>query len=140
MSSSNRENVANEAIEFHDSTVGAIQIEPDSVTIRLEPAIVHRSTGPPGESPSSCWAQEAELYLPGGVIQGTAPPLPCELWDGSIALDGKPFDGLLPAPWETSRSVCVVLDFIDGTALRIESLGMRTSLRSDAKYLDDFNP
>jgi hypothetical protein len=137
MSESSREPVMNQAIEFHDSTVSDIRVESGGLTIRLSPAIVHRSTGTPGEAPGTCWAQDAELYLPGATVQGSTPQLPCTLSDDSLALGGAPFYGLLPVPWKTSGSTLLELVFVDGETIRIEAIGLRISLTGVAKYLDD---
>ena len=125
------------AIEFHDSTVSDIRAERGRLTIHLAPAILHRSIGQPGEELGDCWAQNGVLILPDGALRGVAPPLPCQLWDGSATLDGRAFVNVVPLNLP-SRVTCIVLKFADGRTVEIQARGFEYKPLGDPEFLDSF--
>src|SRR5262249_61391180 len=74
----------NAAIEIHDSVLNAIAAAQDRVTMWLDPAYVHQSSGRPGYDPGSGWSQAVEIVLFGGQIETPLPEMPCTLDDGRV--------------------------------------------------------
>ena len=126
----------NRAMEFHDSTFDCVEGEGAHLALRFSAAYINQSEGKPGVDPGSGWVQELRLHISDASLSGEILDLPCDLWDGSVSLDGQRFDNCVPIPLDYRGRVEVNLErhgklTVVGTRLQVGLLGQ-------PKYVEDF--
>jgi len=124
----------NRAIEFHDSEFRAMRLDARLVRVRLS-AYVHASKGKPGRDAGTGWIQECELLIHAPRIEGFL-PAGTILADGSLCIDERLYDGLVPIPFEASGAI--QLQF-QGEAGSLKIMGNRMSLIAlgEPKFVED---
>jgi hypothetical protein len=131
----------NRKIELHDSEVAEVRVSEGMVTVRFAPAYVHESAGEPGVDAGTGWIQDAELLIFEATLVGKIPPLPCDLDDGKMVIDGHEMDNMIPLPLESAGNVRFVGAFkYDDFMIEVVGKGCRVVLGPDATYVEEFTP
>jgi hypothetical protein len=127
----------NAAIEIHDSELSAIAAGQDRVTVRLDPAYVHRSSGRPGHDAGSGWSQPVEIVLFGGQIETPLPEMPCTLDDGRLS-GGADFVNVIPIPFALNSSLQFEAYTLQGDRIVIRGVAVEVKAAGEAKYVEEF--
>lgn len=127
----------NAAIEIHDSELSAIVVGQDRVTVRLDPAYVHRSPGRPGHDPGSGWLQPVEIVLFGGEIETPLPDMPCTL-DAGCFSGGADFVNGISMPFALMSAVKFEAYTLEGNRIVIRGAGIEVKAAGQAKYVEEF--
>jgi len=109
-----------DGVEFHDSRLAGVDPIGRDLVIRLAPAIVHRSEGGPGVDAGMVGLQEVEIVIHDAAGDPFPVRFPVDLADGSLAMAGRRWDGVVPIPFEAVGSVEVEAITEEG-----ERLGLR---------------
>jgi len=132
----------NQAIELHDSVLGAIFLADGGATLTFVHAYLHRSEGRPGIDPGTGWSQKAELIIDQATTINLPQSWPCTIADGVLELNGVAHANVIPLPLEGEKAR-LQLDVIepDGTFKVLEIKGSNLSWRliGEAEYLEDFS-
>ena len=126
----------NRALEFHDSTFDGIEREGTNLALRFSAAYIHQSDGKPGVDAGSGWVQELRLHISDASLTGEIHDLPCDLWDGSIALDDERFNNCVPIPLDYRGRIEVSLEH--ESKLTVVGSGLRVELLGEPKYVEEF--
>ena len=127
----------NAAVEFHDSKLGAIETESDKITIRFQPAYVHRSEGVPGIDAGTGWSQDAVMVLDGCTFSGNVAETPMAIWDGTFTVGDQAFNGYVPVPFDRVGDVQVSITLLDGSEIRISAKQVHFELLGDPTFVED---
>jgi hypothetical protein len=127
----------NAALEIHDSELSSIATGHDRVTVRLDPAYVHRSTGRPGYDAGSGWAQLVEIVLFGGQIETPLPEMPCTLDDGRLS-SGNELVDVIPIPFAVKSAIQFEAYTLHGHRIVIHGTGVEIVAAGEAKYVEEF--
>jgi len=129
----------NSAIELHDSVISQIQDRGRSVVVVFSPSYVHMSQGQPGIDTGSGWVQNARLTLAGASVSGNRPPLPENLWDGSLLVGGRKHHNADPIPLQARGPVELRLVFVSGHEVVVSGEAIELELTGEATYVEDFD-
>ncbi len=134
MNDSNRRS----AIEIYDSTLASVVDDGRNVVVALKPAYIHRSTGTPGVDPGGGWAQDAILRVENGTIDGSLPPMPCDLWEGSLQVGNQKIENIIPLPLDYQGAVTLVLVAQDESRFVIRGSAVFAILVGEPKFIEEF--
>jgi hypothetical protein len=129
----------NSAIEFHDSEVAAIVLDGDSVIVSFKEAYVHKSLGTPAVDPGTGWTQAARLFIGGASIEGVFPDFPCWIADGSLRIEGRDSDELIPIPLDRIGSVRLEILFHKDSHVVIVGNSAKLVLIGDPTYVEEYH-
>ena len=129
----------NRAIELHDSTL--VRLDHDGTDLVLElAAYVHASSGTPGVDEGSGWSQTAAMRVHGARRpHRKSPAAPISIADGSLTVDNRRFDNLLPAPLVAIGQTTLQLATSDGP-LALEGCGITIELTGPPTFIETFAP
>jgi len=99
----------NSAIELHDSEL--LDVELDSRgngTVTLD-AYVHRTDGQPGVSPGDGGLQRVRFSMEMMTTAGNVGSLPATIYEGSLALDNRNHDNVVPLPLQAAENAILTL-------------------------------
>jgi len=126
----------NAAIEFHDSTLVAVERRDDTVVVRLN-AYLHRSEGRPGYDAGTGWIQVVELTFAGGLVERSPAELPLELDDGELTSDFET-QFLLALPAASIGDIRFTTCGLYGDELIVRGNGLVVKTLDEARYVEDF--
>jgi hypothetical protein len=127
------------AIELHDSTIGAMDIVEGNLAVHFAPAYIHRSAGVPGADSGTGWSQNAVMIMSGVRHVSQLPPVPAEVSDGELEVDGRTHKNVLDlvAPFE--GEVCLRLTFDNGCEFEVRGDKLELKLEGDARFVEYFD-
>jgi hypothetical protein len=129
----------NEAYEFHDSTLSAINCDRGDCLIDLIPAYLHRSNGIPGVNAGQGFWQDVRIRIGGINEVPKLPLLPLSLHDGTVWFTGVSHQNVFPAGLSLRQKITVSLvPKIDGHALIFSGNSIVIELLGEAIFADDF--
>lgn len=125
-------------IELHDSIIQGYLDSGGKVTVRVAPAILHRSEYRPGIDAGSVYRAAFDLVFQNGKFEVAFSRLPTSLWEGSVEVGNDCFDNLLPFPFELQGPV--KLHCIEQNGNTAVIIGDSLSIRSVAEeiFVEDF--
>jgi hypothetical protein len=126
----------NAAIEFHDSTVIAVETNDAAVVVRLD-AYIHRAVGRPGFDAGTGWSQIVEMIFKVGIVEERPDALPCTLDDGSVS-GAETFDGLISLPESVDSAVRFEAHGLYGERLVIRGQGLTVIATGEPQYVEAF--
>jgi len=126
----------NSAIEFHDSVFQELRKEGASIQVVID-GYVFKSEGIPAVDLSTGWNQTTLFRLSDASFEGKPPGKGMWIGNGSLVLEGKPHNDLLPLPFEHSGKTELNLEFIDGTSLRVRGSSVKAVLTGEATFIED---
>jgi hypothetical protein len=129
--------MSNRAMEFHDSTFDGIEREGANLSLRFSAAYIHESEGEPGVDAGSGWIQELRFIISDASQIGEIVDLPCDLSNGSVCLDDRRLENVIPIPLDYRGRVELRLNQTNG--LTITGTSLRVELRGEPKYLEEFS-
>jgi hypothetical protein len=118
--------MANQSIEFHDSTLAVMWYEQSGEAVLVFKWLyIHESEGEPGVDAGVGWFQRAVLTLENASDAEFIRAWPCEIYDGEAVVDGVRHGNGFPLPLRCERSIRIVLEALDdeGSRRRIELEG-----------------
>jgi hypothetical protein len=127
----------NQAVELHDSVLERVTEASHGIVLRVA-AYVHRSSGVPGVDPGTGWSQPAEMtVLAGRVVARTGSP-PFSLAGGTLVVEGREIENVLPVPSSHAGPVQVRLEGAEGEQLVIVGEGLQLVVLDEPEYLEEF--
>jgi hypothetical protein len=130
--------LANSALEFHDSEVSSIEAVVGGIQVYFAAAHVHRSNGTPGVNAGKGYAQAVELRL------GEAATFTCNLHecvgrlsDGELRI-GDSLVNLIPLPFEGTGMVTLNLQFSSGTVFSAQGTSVNVSQTGSSRFVENF--
>lgn len=123
-------------MEFHDSTFNGVERDGANLVLRFSAAYIHKSEGEPGVDAGSGWVQKLRLHISDASQTGEIVHFPCNLWDGSVRLDDKRLENVIPIPLDYRGRVEIRLE--ETTALTITGTSLRVELCGEPKFVDEF--
>ena len=127
----------NSAIEFHDSEVADIAFDGDSVILSFKEAYVHKSLGTPAFDPGTGWTQAAKLFIGGASVEGVFPDFPCWIADGSLRIEGRDSNDLIPIPLDCTGRVRLEVHFHRDSRVTIAGNSAKLVLIGEPTYVED---
>lgn len=128
----------NSAIEIYDSTLTSLVQEGQRVIVELQPAYIHRSTGTPGVDPGGGWAQDVILVVENGTIEGGAPELPCDLWEGSLQVGNQTIENIIPLPLDYRGEVQLLLVTQTENRVIVRGSAISATPVGEPKFIEEF--
>jgi len=107
-----------DVLELADSRVSHVEWLGSVVRVHFSQAYLHKSTGRPGQDPSTAWSQEAELVMLEAAASGPLPPLPSTIAEGFLEVGGIRH-ALIPLPFRRKVGARLCLQFADGSTTEI---------------------
>jgi len=126
------------AIEIYDSTLTSVVNEGQRVTVDLQPAYIHRSTGMPGVDPGGGWAQDVILVVEKGTIAGDVTELPCDLWEGSLQVGNETIANIIPLPLDYRGEVELTLVTQTESRVIIRGSAISATPIGEPKFIEEF--
>jgi len=126
-------------IELHDSRVADIVTRDGTVTVHFATAYLHKSEGRPGCDAGTGWTQPARLVFEDGSLSGSF-PLPCDVADGELILDGERYDNHIPVPLASGAFAELRLVFTSIDTAIVRGRGVRLELVDEPEYVEEFEP
>jgi hypothetical protein len=128
----------NSAIEIYDSTLTSLVKEDQRVIVDLQPAYIHRSTGTPGVDPGEGWAQDVILVVEKGMIVGSVPELPCDLWEGSLRVGHQTIENIIPLPLDYRGDVQLILVTQTDSGVVVRGSAISATPVGEPKFIEEF--
>ena len=126
----------NAAVDFHDSTLTAIERRGDILVLVLAPAHVHKpGTDPNG--PGTGWLETVHMSVTGAEVHGDLSNAPQELWEGSLQCGESAYPGLAPVPLEFTGSVSLQLTAQSGCTLTVVGQAISITIVGTGTLLED---
>jgi hypothetical protein len=123
-------------LELADSRVSHIEWLGSAVRVHFSQACLHKSTGKPGQDPSTAWSQEAELVMLEAAASGPLPPLPNTIAEGFLEVGGIRH-ALIPLPFRRKVGARLYLQFTDGSETEISGKRPVVELHGTPIFLGD---
>lgn len=97
---------------FHDSVVRSAGRDGTDVVVILDPAYVYEAPENPAVEPGPVYRQAVELRFVAGRLRNTLPPdgKP-ELYGGSVQLDDRTLEEVVPLPFEAGGRATATLAY-----------------------------
>jgi hypothetical protein len=127
----------NDALELHDSRVGAFVRVGEQIIVFFTPAYLHRSKGRPGEDPGIGGWQAAALVISNAISSVELPDAPADIWTGRLYLGEEAYT-LLPVPLQASDPTKLYLHLDTPTELEITGHGAQLMLIGDPELTETF--
>ena len=134
-------NPMNSSVEFHDSKLlGVDQLSDDLGVVTLN-AIVHRSEGEPGFSPSDSGVQRVRLEIAAMRVDGDVGPLPAYIYEGSLSIEDAIHDNVIAFPMRTNgRTKLTVVLSDDARTVCVSGTGIAISAEGEFRFIERFVP
>lgn len=127
-----------EAIELHDSILGAVVRDGTDLIVRFTPAYVHRSEGLPGHDPGSGWSAEVTMRIGNGAARPVGVTLPAAISDGTVTLGDRTLSNLVPLPLRAGDRVRMVLMLASGEELELTGSSFDCAVSGPSTYVEEF--
>ena len=129
----------NEAIELHDSELGAVTLTDDTAILSLRPANLHRSAGRPGSDAGSGWSQDATITILGVTHADVlSNPMPITISDGFLRIESHVYENIIPAPANFAAAIELRLVPSNCDAITIRGGHIKIELSGPATYIEKF--
>ena len=125
----------NAALEFHDSTLTAIERRGAFLVLVLAPGYVHKA-GLDLSGPGTGWLETVHITVAGGEAHGDLTSLPETLSDGSLQCGESPYLGLVPVPFQFAGSVSLQLAGQSGRSVMVLGRAISITLVGTESYLE----
>jgi hypothetical protein len=135
--SGDKESLMNSSLEIHDSTLSGIDYVGADIVVRLAPAYIHRSEGPPGIDRGSGWLQDIDLVVHAGVVECSPSQMPCWLADGSLTIGDTNWNNCVPIPLAASGVVTLSAITENSERLVIRGTGVKSVSRRELRYVEE---
>lgn len=127
----------NIALEFHDSTVGAVVGSAGLVRVLFSGAYTHHSTGRPGFDAGSGYLQPVELLLSRAVLLLPASGCVGRVSDGELVIDGQSMS-LVPLPFSASGNVTLSLTFTSGNSISVSATSVSCRATGEGAFIETY--
>jgi hypothetical protein len=106
-----------EAVEFHDSVLGRIEVQSGHAIIDLSPAYIHRDDG-------TGWVANMRITI--GDARGDLPAIafPARIWDGRLRVGATDYDNVVALPLESVDRVELHLTLNAGEEVELSGRGV----------------
>lgn len=129
----------NSSIEIHDSVLTSVEAQGKHVKISIE-AYIHKSTGTPGIDPGTGWVQNVVLKIQEGIIEEHIETLPCDLYDGTLQIEGNVMNNMIPLPLDRQGSLTLTLVAQSNERIIVRGTRISISMLGEPKYIEEFSP
>ncbi len=137
----------NRAVEIHDSALDRITLDDDLAVLHFPSAYIHASEGRPAIDAGTGWTQEAVLRIGNAQIEGKFSEESREAYggyahylsDGSLRIDGRVSDNLIPIPLDVSGDIELTLQCWS-EVVRVRGSSAKLELIGAAEYVEEFQP
>jgi len=127
----------NKSIELHDTIVAAIIDVGTQIVVFLR-AYIHQSEGQPGRDVGSGWVQAAALTFSDGVVDGSIPDEPANIWHGDLKVDEEVLSNCLPVPNIFNGAVSLKLSLDTPTEIVVRGTRVEITLIGEPVYVEEF--
>ena len=122
-------------LEFHDSTLAAIEVDAGCVVLELSPGYVHPWEARDGRRAGTGCETPVRIRLGGVSTTFDTPRLPADIADGSLIVGAEIYANKVPLPLREDGDILLTLELVGGVSLNIagvnatlEESGQRTFL------------
>lgn len=131
----------NAAIELHDTYLGFVAQEAETVVIHFTPAFIHKSLGRPGWDDGIGETQACKLVFQSAHVSGIVGDLPSVIFDGELRIGNDIHQNLIILPCKVIGAELELALFLspDNRKLVITGSGLSISLEGDAEYVEEFS-
>jgi hypothetical protein len=123
-------------LEFHDSTVAAVNYSGNDVEVVLD-GYVHRWDAVGDSATGTGWVQPVRILI--GGVGGTwmVPVLPIDISDGRLRVGATRHDNMVGLPFLASGAISLWLQFVN--ADMVEFVGRRVHIDAigEARFVED---
>jgi hypothetical protein len=123
-------------LEFHDSTVLAVQLDSMRAVIDLD-GYFHLWEGDGSSRRGSGWTHHVQLELDFPAVEGELTTLPARLSDGRVISKSVSYEeGMLTVPVSIARAVSLELTTSSGETLRIAAQRFRAQTVGKPRFVE----
>jgi hypothetical protein len=137
VSNAKKRDIVNTIIELHDSKIGEIAKQGDTVVVHFLKAYLHKSEGRPGFDCGTGWTQSAKLIFASASASGNFPDLPCDVMGGDLVVGGQLHANMIPVPLDVAAPVKLRLVFDSIHTVLIIGQGVRLEFLGEPKYVEE---
>jgi hypothetical protein len=137
MTHSSSSELANAALEFHDSEVSGVHFMSGCVHVTFSAAYVHRSNEVPGVDVGSGYMQSVQLLLREAVLSGPLNDCVGKLSDGNLRVNGRSVN-LVPLPFEAAGQIALILQFSNGASFSAAGSSVQLHQTSAPRFVEHF--
>ena len=127
----------NRSIELHDTMVAAVIDVGTQIVVFLR-AYIHQSEGRPGWDAGSGWVQAAALTFSNGVVDGTIPDLPANIWNGDLKVEEEVLSNCVPVPVIFKGAVSLKLSLDAPAEIVVRGTRVEITLIGEPVYVEEF--
>lgn len=124
-------------LEFHDSRLIASVTSRERTRLELD-GYIHQWDGVGSSRRGTGWIQRVTLDVDEAVVDGTFPPLPCELWTGRVIAEfPENEDGTLLLPIAIRVATVLELTTMSGATVRVSGTGFSAAASGEARFVEE---
>jgi len=124
------------AVEFHDSEISSVYVEGSRCVMHTR-LNLHSSVGRAGFDNGKSWTQDARFLLEDAHIEKQPRAYPLDVGDGSVDVDGRDYDNILPLPFDAAGRITMRLLGDEGD-LVLQCQRLSIELLDRPEYVDEF--
>ena len=125
------------SLELHDSTLESVETLAGRAVIRLTPAYLHRVESEGERRTSTGWLQDFEIWLEEPIVTSMPKVLDCWLADGTLEIDGKLYNNVIPLPQFSAGDVLLKAVTEHSEALQVQAKLVRFIAIGEPRFLEN---
>ncbi len=123
-------------MEWHDSTLSAVDSENGTLVVRLRPAYVHQWKASRGKWIGEGFVQDLDATVPNGKVVGSLSNTGIRISDGELWVSGQTCNELLPLPYRVNEMVELKLVLVSGEELAVRGTGLSLSVVGAPRFVE----
>jgi hypothetical protein len=123
-------------LEFHDSTLAAIEVEAGEVVLDLLPGYVHQWEERDGRRIGTGWETAVRIRIAGVSTAFDAPQLPAEIADGSLVVDDGVSVNMVSLPFREDGHILLAMELVGGASLNVAGIGVTIEAIGAGTFLE----
>ena len=129
-----------EALELHDSSLGALSVSGEDTILQLEQAYVHRWEREGGRWSGKGWIKPVRIRVMAASPPSRIPTLPAEISEGTLTVGGAVHSNLIPLPFEANGETRLRLLLVDSQSIDIQGTGVTIDVIGRGQPVEDLPP
>jgi len=129
-----------EALELHDSSLGALSVSGEDTILQLEQAYVHRWEREGGRWSGKGWIKPVRIRVMAASPPSRIPTLPAEISEGTLTVGGAVHSNLIPLPFEANGETRLRLLLVDSQSIDIQGTGVTIDVIGHGQPVEDLPP
>jgi hypothetical protein len=129
-----------EALEFHDSSLGALSVSGGDAILELEQAYVHRWERDGDHWLGKGWIKPVRIRITGASPGTIAPAVPVEISEGTLTVFGAAHANLVPLPYQAKGDTRLRLLLGNSESLEIQGTGVTIDVVGRGQPVEDLPP